>query len=148
AYSDDDTLSKAIQTEPFSYLVKPFQKHDLVTSIEISILNFNKLNPNVNKNLLVKHNEVYKKIEISTIYFIESDKNYLKLYCDDEIYRYRSTISDFLEIVPSTFLQTHKVFIINSKKINGFTTSYIEILEHQIPLSKTFKDEVLKALSM
>src|SRR5690606_6087671 len=70
AYSDDDTLSKAIQTEPFSYLVKPFQKHDLVTSIEISILNFNKLNPNVNKNLLVKHNEVYKKIEISTIYFI------------------------------------------------------------------------------
>lgn len=146
AYSDNETLSEALKTEPFNYLVKPFQKHDLLTSIEISILNFNKLNPNKKDTLLVKHNEIFRKVPFSTISFIESDKNYLKLFCEDEVYRYRSTIGDFINLLPNYFYQTHKGFIVNLKKITGFSNSYVEIDEIKIPLSKTFKDQILKQL--
>lgn len=148
AYSDNETLTNALKTEPFSYLVKPFQKHDLLTAIEVSILNYNKLNPKKEQALLVKHNEVYKKISISHINYVESDKNYLKLYCEDDIYRYRSTITDFINLLPKEFIQTHKGFIVNSKKIAGFSNSFVEIEKVQIPISKTFKDDVLSKLRL
>ena len=71
AYSDNETISNALESEPFSYLVKPFQKHDLLTAIEVSVLNYNKLNPKKEDTLLIKHNEVYKKVIISNIKFVK-----------------------------------------------------------------------------
>lgn len=146
AYADDDTIKRAITTEPFSYLIKPFQKYDLLTAIEIGVLNFNKLHPKKEATLLLKHNEIFKKVTIADIVYIESDKNYLKLFCNNEAYRYRSTISDFIDLLPNYFYQTHKGFIVNSNYITGFNHSYIEINEIKIPISKTYKEKILKIL--
>lgn len=146
AYSDDHTIKRAIRTEPFSYLVKPFQKYDLLTSIEISILNFNRLHPKKEAFILLKHNEIFKKITIASILYIESDKNYLKLFCKEELYRYRSTINDFMELLPNDFYQTHKGFIVNSNFITGFNHSFVRINETQIPISKTYKEKIMKLL--
>ena len=37
AYADDVTLQRAKITEPFGYIIKPFEQRDLVTNIEISL---------------------------------------------------------------------------------------------------------------
>lgn len=37
AYADDDTLERAKVTEPFSYIIKPFDKRELHTAIEIAL---------------------------------------------------------------------------------------------------------------
>jgi len=37
AHADDDTLQRAKITEPFGYLIKPFEERDLRTSIEIAL---------------------------------------------------------------------------------------------------------------
>ncbi len=37
AYTDDATLERAKQTEPYGYLVKPFKPYDLKTTIEIAL---------------------------------------------------------------------------------------------------------------
>jgi DNA-binding LytR/AlgR family response regulator len=146
AYSDTETIKKALETKPFGYLVKPFQKHDLFTSIEIAILNFTKNQTSKEKHILVKHNEVYTKINFDTILFIESDKNYLILNCEDESYRYRSTITDFENLMPNYFIKTHKRFIINCQKVKEFSTNLILINDFKIPISKTFKELVINKL--
>ena len=146
AYSDTETIKKALETKPFGYLVKPFQKHDLFTSIEIAILNFTKNQISKEKHILVKHNEVYTKINFDTILFIESDKNYLILNCEDESYRYRSTITDFENLMPNYFIKTHKRFIINCQKVKEFSTNLILINDFKIPISKTFKELVINKL--
>ena len=135
-----------MQTKPLGYLVKPFQKHDLFTSIEIAILNFSKNQSSKEKHILVKHNEIYTKINFDTILFIESDKNYLVLNCENEIYRYRSTITDFENLMPNYFIKTHKGFIINCQKVKEFSTSLVVINEFKIPISKTFKEFVFSKL--
>ena len=146
AYSDTETIKNALQTKPLGYLVKPFQKHDLFTSIEIAILNFSKNQSSKEKHILVKHNEIYTKINFDTILFIESDKNYLVLNCENEIYRYRSTITDFENLMPNYFIKTHKGFIINCQKVKEFSTSLVVINEFKIPISKTFKEFVFSKL--
>ncbi|MEE8574915.1 MAG: response regulator [Thermodesulfobacteriota bacterium] len=37
AYSDDETLSRAKVTEPYGYIVKPYQKSELHSSIEMAL---------------------------------------------------------------------------------------------------------------
>lgn len=146
AYSDSETINEALKTEPLGYLVKPFQKHDLFTAIEIAILNYSKKRPSKNNTLLVKHNEIFVKIALEKILFIESDKNYLVINHEDEVYRYRSTISDFEKQLPNYFIKTHKGFIINTQKVTGFTTSIIMINDFKMPLSKSFRDIVMNKL--
>lgn len=146
AYSDTETIKEALKTEPLGYLIKPFQKHDLFTSIEIAVLNYSKKNTSKNTSLLVKHNEVYQKIDIQEILFIESDKNYLIINHINDTYRYRSTISEFENQLPSNFIKTHKGFIVNIEKVKGFTNTQLFIEDFIIPISKTFKSPVLEKL--
>lgn len=40
SYSDKDTLDQAKEVKPDGYLVKPFEKGDLFSSIEIALSNF------------------------------------------------------------------------------------------------------------
>lgn len=146
AYSDTKTIQNALQTKPFGYLVKPFQKHDLFTSIEIAILNFVKNQNSKVKFIIVKHNEIYTKINFDTILFIESDKNYLILNCEEINYRYRSTIADFENIMPNYFIKTHKGFIVNCQKVKEFSNSLILINDFKIPISKSYKETVFNKL--
>lgn len=146
AYSDSETINNALKTEPLGYLVKPFQKHDLFTSIEIAVINYTKNKTNKKDTLLLKHNEIFIKIEFDKILFIESDKNYLVINHEDDTYRYRSTISDFEKELPSSFVKTHKGFIVNTKKITGFTNTQLFIKDFKVPISKTFKELVIKKL--
>src|SRR5262249_14704168 len=37
AYADDDTLGRARVTEPFGYILKPFQERELQTAIEMAL---------------------------------------------------------------------------------------------------------------
>jgi len=47
AFSDDDTLDRAMQTNPSAYLIKPFKREDLKTTIRIAL----------NKNIHTKRKE-------------------------------------------------------------------------------------------
>ncbi len=147
AYADTETITSALKTEPLGYLVKPFQKHDLFAAIEIAILNFSKSKTSNLQQIIVKHQEVYKKIDLTDVLFIESDKNYLILNCENEKYRYRSTINEFIKLLPQQFLQSHKGFVVNTNKISSFSNSIIYIDNFKIPISKTFKDHVMKNIT-
>lgn len=47
SYSDKATLEMAKVTHPWGYVVKPFQEHDLFTSLEIALFNFSsRIKPN------------------------------------------------------------------------------------------------------
>jgi len=49
SYSDQTTLNAAKEVQPLGYVVKPFQKEQLISTIEISIANYNSYK---NSNLL------------------------------------------------------------------------------------------------
>lgn len=151
AYADDATIKDAISTNPCGYLIKPFQKAELYSSIEIAVLNFNKQiqtsEQTKNDFIFIKHNDIYEKVALDSILFIESQKNYLLLISVQKEYRFRATITDFFPKLPNNFIKTHKGFIVNSTKIESFNTSSICINHKKIPISKTYKDEVFSSLN-
>jgi CheY-like chemotaxis protein len=42
AYSDDNILDRAKRTEPFGYIIKPFDEKDLYSSIEVALQRYRK----------------------------------------------------------------------------------------------------------
>lgn len=150
AYSDDITIKNAVTTNPYGYLIKPFQKAELFSAIEIALLNFNKQNKTINTEsdfIFIKHNEVFEKVTLDTILYVESQKNYLLIITIEKEYRLRCTITEFITKLPDNFIKTHKGFIVNKNNIQGFNSNFITIGALKIPISKTHKNEVLKSLN-
>lgn len=148
AYSDKKTIASAIETEPYGYLVKPFQQHDLLTAIEVALLNYKKENKQQSEQIIhIKQGEKNIKLNLDSVLFIESDKNYVKIFTEKEVYKHRNTLQEFANELPKHFLQTHKSFYVNSNKITAITKSTLEIGTYLVPISKSFKDSIDNAFN-
>jgi DNA-binding LytR/AlgR family response regulator len=162
AFSDQETIAKAAETNPSSYLVKPFTSADLYTSIELALLTHAKnveelhlpaSHTKVTNELLirdsifVKDDLTYKKILIRDILYIEAFRNYLELYLIQGSHVIRSTLKDFLAILPAAyFMQTHRSFVVNMEKVDEVGGNFLQIGKAQIPISRNQKEEVLSRL--
>lgn len=151
AYSDSNTIKKAISTNPSGYLIKPFQKAELFSAIEIAVLNFSKQQTATQKTetdfIFIKHNEVFEKVLLKEIEYIESQKNYLQIVTSSTTYRHRATITEFITRLPDNFIKTHKGFIVNIDKIKNYNSNQICINNFKIPISKTYKEDVFSNLN-
>ncbi|HSD14278.1 MAG TPA: LytTR family DNA-binding domain-containing protein, partial [Flavobacterium sp.] len=81
------------------------------------------------------------------IIYAESQKNYLLIITPENEYRYRSTITEFMDKLSANFVKTHKGFIVNKTKIDGYNSGFITIGSKKIPISKTYKDQVINELN-
>ena len=87
------------------------------------------------------------KIQFSEILFIESLADYLKIVLTEKNVVTRETISNIEAKLPQTeFLRVHRSFIVNLNKIDSFTNELIDIGKKQIPISRSFKKDVLAQL--
>lgn len=161
AFSDKQTVAAAVQTQPASYLVKPFTHADLFTAIEVALYTY--ANParkadalagpkegsvRIKDTIFVKDNNVHRKVQIAEIQYIEAFKNYLEICMNGQRHTIRSTLKDFLSVLPKdTFLQTHRSFVVNVNEIEEVGSSFIAVGGFQVPLSRTYRDEVLKRLN-
>jgi DNA-binding LytR/AlgR family response regulator len=156
AYTDKNTITRAIKSSPYGFLAKPFQKVELFTAIEIALNKHNELinktKNNLNSNtLFLKNIDRYEKVIIEDIYIVESQKNYLLLQTEKVQYKYRSTLKEFIEILPmQTFIKTHRAFLVNKTKITAIdkANGTVKVLNKNIPISNAFKKEVYKTMNL
>jgi len=160
AYTDKDTISRAVQASPFGFLAKPFQKVELFSAIEIALHKHNELTVlkndstanevTLSETVFLKNVDRFDKVTISDICFIESQKNYLLIHTNNILYKHRATLKEFIEILPQTdFVKTHRAFLINKNKITSVDKSnhIINILNSSIPVSNAFRQEVYKRIN-
>lgn len=98
-----------------------------------------------NEFILVKSGIKNYKIEVNSILYIESLKDYIKInMIDGKSITSKYKISDIEEELEGNFfLRIHRSFIINSSKITAFTNNEIEINGVEIPVGASYKDNVL-----
>jgi DNA-binding LytR/AlgR family response regulator len=87
------------------------------------------------------------KITFSEINYIESLGDYLKIHLINKTIVTRETISSIEAKLPKNqFLRIHRSFIVSIDKTDSFTSEFIEIGSKAIPISRSYKKEVLKRL--
>jgi DNA-binding LytR/AlgR family response regulator len=99
------------------------------------------------ESIFVRSERKMVKINFSEILFIESLADYIKIHLEDKNVVTRETISSLEAKLPqSDFLRIHRSFIVAINSIESFTTELVEVGKKQIPISRSYKDIVLKRL--
>jgi len=128
--------------QAFILLVKnTFQKQKVVETLAIE----NKKNKVENLQIRVERKNV--QLALDDIFYIESLADYVKVISGTKGKLItKEKISSFPDRLPNQFIRTHRSFIINSHKIDSFNKTEITIKGEQIPISRTYKKQVISHL--
>ena len=158
---DRTVFEKAKLTNPFSYLLKPFNELELMFTIELAIEKFfsqpnafsEEKSPTVlgNQYLFIKNKDKISKIEISDISFVEVEGRYCKVVYNQSKYLIKMSLKNIIEILPPYFLQNHRNCIVNIHKIKDiFPNDNLVVLinNEKVLLSERHKYNIIKKLNI
>lgn len=143
SFTDDETVQKAVSYDPTAYIVKPFDDRDIYSTLLLA----SKKVISSDNHVLVKSGSLTIKLPVSDILWVKTDDKYIEIHTKDKKYVERSSIASFLESVPSNIFQrTHRSYVVNIDKVSSFANSYLLINNERIPLSRTFKEQIMEDL--
>ena len=99
-------------------------------------------------SIFVRSDRKMVKICFSEIMYIESVGDYLKIHLPDrKTVLTRDTISNMEGRLPRhDFLRVHRSFLVSVRHIDSYTSDTIGIGKYEIPISRSYRDEVQKRL--
>lgn len=159
SYSDKQTIQNASTVKPNGYLVKPFNKNDLLAAIETALSNFSNTNQENTEEqkdvkfmidaLFIKQDSLYVKIYFKDILYIKSEGVYAEIFTKDKKYLIRETLKKLLEILPNdSFFQIHRSHIVNVNFVSAVNSEYVIVDKETIPMSRNSREEFLKRLNL
>ena len=87
------------------------------------------------------------RLAVEQIIYIESVKDYLVFHLADQKIKAKYRIGDLeTEIHGNSFLRIHRSFLINTSKINSYTSTDVQIQGGEIPIGASYKEYVFKML--
>jgi two-component system, LytTR family, response regulator LytT len=141
AHSDLATLKSAINTEPITYITKPFKNTDIVAAVQMMIASLEKKS----NFIILKDGNAERRINTKSIYYIQSDKNYIDFVGEFGKITVRNSMKWAEANLPeSKFVRVHKSFLINIEKIEVVQNNSITVSKQKIPISRNFSIDELK----
>ncbi len=99
---------------------------------------------NPSEFMFIRSDRKMLKIDFEAINIIESFGDYLKIHLETETIITRETITAIEAKLPQLqFMRIHRSFIIAISQITSFTNEHINISGKALPISRTYKKEVL-----
>ncbi|MTI89536.1 MAG: response regulator transcription factor [Balneolaceae bacterium] len=97
--------------------------------------------------LFVPVNKKYIKICLEEILYVESKRDYVLIKTESKEVKTNQTITYMEERLPSEdYLRVHRSFIVNLKKMEGWSHTEVDLPGLQIPIGRTYKNHTLKVL--
>ena len=85
------------------------------------------------------------KVLLDDIIYIESDKDYVKVFTEKGFVITRQTIASVEAMLSeSRFIRTHRSYIVSLNKIKSFTAETVEIGNKELPIGKLYRNNFLK----
>lgn len=165
ANADDAHFNRAKATHPYAFISKPYKSLDLKRAIELTKSRLGSISQNEAKNILensapkdkssfiltdsiyVRNHDKMVKIIIKDIYYIEAERNYCRIFSKDKEYLLVLTLKDMSEKLPQGhFVRVHRSYIVNVEHIDEVTLSHIAVAKKAIPISKSFRNDLMNVL--
>jgi len=93
----------------------------------------------------IKHNGTHEKIFFNDVLLLEGANNYVTLHTVAKSYLTYQTLKNIAAALPAAaFIKVHKSYIVAIDKIDRIDGSSIIIQKHVVPISRNFKEQVIK----
>ncbi|SDS44791.1 two component transcriptional regulator, LytTR family [Polaribacter sp. KT25b] len=157
--ADSLTLNQAKEVMPPAYLIKPFSKEELYTSIEIALSNYSIIHKNkedeaddshvIKDAFFIKNKGSFLKIYFDDILYLKSDHVYVELHLKNtQQFLVRRSLNDILSSLDARFVRIQRSFVVNVKYISEVKTASVIINNSEIPIGKTYKEELIKFIKL
>ncbi|WP_435261734.1 LytR/AlgR family response regulator transcription factor [Tenacibaculum sp. nBUS_03] len=160
--TDRQIFERAKLTQPFSYLMKPFNELEVLYAIEMAVEKFYDQNDVFldeeedtvisSDYLFIKKGKSLKKVLLSDIIYIEVEEKYCNIITKKERFVILISLTKILKLLDSSiFCRTHRNFIVNMEKILEIVPSDNLILlegDHHVTLSERYKDIIKKVRTL
>ncbi|HHS95383.1 MAG TPA: LytTR family transcriptional regulator, partial [Phaeodactylibacter sp.] len=150
-------------TFPHDFITKPFSSKKLQRTIELIFnrMQQDALSPTSNTSsappksfdnkdeVFIKAKNKLEKIVLSDILWIEVTNRDCNIHTSTKTIVVRITLTELMDKLKyEDLMQVHRSFIINTEKISSvnLSSNSITIQDTEIPISKTFKDNILQRL--
>lgn len=140
-----DYLLKPISFERFLKAVNKIMKLN-ITSDQKNLLDDISEKENDKSFIYLRADRKNIKVNLNDVLFVESLKNYIRVVTTEKTVITKYPISILEENLPISFIRIHRSFIISKDKIESFTHDFIQIGKYELPVSRSYRHEVEKAL--
>lgn len=140
-----DIVDYLLKPVSFSRFMKAVAKASKLISIDNNLSTANtEYKDNKDSFLYFKVDREMSKVLLHQILFIESSKEYVKLYLENgKSLLVKQSISSLEKLLsPHRFLRVHRSYIATIEKISSFNSTHITICDHKIPIGRLYKNEV------
>ena len=149
-----DYAIEGFDLNAIDYVLKPITFQRFFKAVEKFLLTENNsIKSNLTTETTIKKDFIYVrserkqvKINFDTILYIESLKDYVKIYTADKNYVTKYGISAFYKELDDRFTRTHRSYIVNLNKITAYTKNDIEIDKFEIPIGENYKENIMNLL--
>ncbi|HBL77195.1 MAG: hypothetical protein A2W90_14805 [Bacteroidetes bacterium GWF2_42_66] len=132
------------------YLLKPVSYERFLKAVSRAVEKLHNERPaeTSGDHIMVKADKKMFRIDLSDIFYIEAQGDYIKIRTTARNLMVYDSLSAFGEkLPPDRFLRIHKSYIVSLSKIEYIEGNQIKIKEMLLPVSQTYRDELLLRLN-
>lgn len=149
-----DYAVEGFELRAVDYLLKPISFERLLKAVNTYFEVHETENHNqpsdiseISEFMFVRSDRKMIKIEFEEIQYIESYSDYLKIHLKSSTVVTRETITSVEAKLPrDSFMRVHRSYIVSLTFITSFTNEQVCIHQTSIPISRSYKNEVLQRL--
>jgi len=136
-------------TTGWTFVLSATEITDKPTSITATLNANNDDEPAGAKYFFAKKGTKYHKINITDILWIEALENYVVIHTVKDKYTVFSSMKNIEQkLSPDLFFKTHRSYIVNLDKIEGYEEGFVQIGGKPIPVSRSAKDELKQKIHL
>lgn len=165
-FADHQTIDRAKYTEPYGYVIKPFNEAELQTTVEMALYKHEKdvqvkkerdLYHSVieskasNDSIFIRADYRLNKVKFEDIYYVEALKDYIVINTRENIYTTHASMKDMEYILPvKDFVRVHRSYIVRLDKIYSikYPDLVIEGRMKVLPVGNQYKKDLFDKLNL
>lgn len=146
AYSD--YAVKGFELDALDYLLKPFNLSRFLKSCQKAQEWIDLRPKNEPVFLFVKTSEGQVRVDFSDLLYCEAQGNYVTFQLSAQKIQSRMTLAEIEKLLPSSFLRTHRSFLVNQNLITKVERHQVWVKSFSVPVSSSFLDQVKEKIQI
>lgn len=152
AYADPKTLESTVKASPDAYLLKPVSKEQLFATLKIAINKYHERiasnSEDAPKSITIKDGYRYSHVSLSSIMYVESDRNYVTYYLSSgKKTMERATLKEIDErLYQFGFIKINRSYILNTKQISEVSSNEVLIQGKKFKVNKSIREKILELM--
>lgn len=143
AYSEHAV--KSFELDALDYLLKPFNLSRFLKACQ-KAQEWKTLKTGNAGFIFVKTGYEQVKINFSDLLYCEASGNYVTFHLPKEKILSRMTLSETEKLLPSSFIKTHRSFVINPECVSKVERHQVTLGGKQVPVSGSYFDELMERI--